>query len=171
MFLKEIEVIETMPCLADERLFKAVTRASVSLTEIMPYLNAVLDKPNYQPASGSLTFKRGINGITLQGRNINVTRFSDMAELCGILDFVKNLVNDTADRRAEIEPDYKARKITPILKIYGLLPKTNCKECGEPSCMAFAAKLNAFDAEVDGCPVLCKAEFAGMREKLSREFE
>ncbi len=27
------------------------------------------------------------------------------------------------------------------LEIYKLLPKTNCKECGFPTCLAFAMKL------------------------------
>ena len=66
MFLKEIKVVETTPCLAEKHLFKGITRASVSLTEILPYLNAIVDKPDYQPNSNSLMFKDGIIGFTLQ---------------------------------------------------------------------------------------------------------
>jgi len=32
------------------------------------------------------------------------------------------------------------KKIGP-LDVYNMLPKTNCKECGEANCMAFAAKV------------------------------
>lgn len=38
------------------------------------------------------------------------------------------------------------------LEIYKLLPKTNCKECGFPTCLAFAMKLAAKQAELVACP-------------------
>jgi acetyl-CoA decarbonylase/synthase complex subunit gamma len=38
------------------------------------------------------------------------------------------------------------------LEIYKLLPKTNCKECGFPTCLAFAMKLAAKQAELSACP-------------------
>jgi acetyl-CoA decarbonylase/synthase, CODH/ACS complex subunit gamma len=38
------------------------------------------------------------------------------------------------------------------LEIYKLLPKTNCKECGFPTCLAFAMKLAAKQAELKACP-------------------
>jgi acetyl-CoA decarbonylase/synthase complex subunit gamma len=38
------------------------------------------------------------------------------------------------------------------LDIYKLLPKTNCKECGFPTCLAFAMKLSQKGAELSACP-------------------
>jgi acetyl-CoA decarbonylase/synthase complex subunit gamma len=38
------------------------------------------------------------------------------------------------------------------LQIYKLLPQTNCKECGFPTCLAFAMKLAAKQAELKLCP-------------------
>ena len=38
------------------------------------------------------------------------------------------------------------------LEIYKLLPKTNCKECGFPTCLAFGLKLAAKGAELSACP-------------------
>jgi acetyl-CoA decarbonylase/synthase complex subunit gamma len=38
------------------------------------------------------------------------------------------------------------------LDIFKLLPKTNCGECGVPTCMAFAMKLAQKKAELSGCP-------------------
>jgi acetyl-CoA decarbonylase/synthase complex subunit gamma len=40
------------------------------------------------------------------------------------------------------------------LQIYKLLPQTNCKECGFPTCLAFAMKLAAKQAELSSCPYL-----------------
>ena len=38
------------------------------------------------------------------------------------------------------------------IQIYKLLPQTNCKECGFPTCLAFAMKLAAKQVELSGCP-------------------
>ncbi len=38
------------------------------------------------------------------------------------------------------------------IEIFKLLPKTNCKECGFPTCLAFAMQLAAGKAELDKCP-------------------
>ena len=38
------------------------------------------------------------------------------------------------------------------LQIYKLLPQTNCKECGFPTCLAFAMKLAQKGTELDKCP-------------------
>lgn len=38
------------------------------------------------------------------------------------------------------------------VQIFKLLPKTNCKECGFPTCLAFAMKLAQRQATLDACP-------------------
>jgi len=38
------------------------------------------------------------------------------------------------------------------LEIYKLLPKTNCKKCGFPTCLAFAMKLSQKGIELSACP-------------------
>ncbi len=38
------------------------------------------------------------------------------------------------------------------LEIYKLLPKTNCKECGFPTCLAFAMALAAKKVSLESCP-------------------
>jgi acetyl-CoA decarbonylase/synthase complex subunit gamma len=40
------------------------------------------------------------------------------------------------------------------LQIYKLLPRTNCKKCGFPTCLAFAMKLAAKQAELSACPTV-----------------
>jgi len=48
------------------------------------------------------------------------------------------------------------------IDILKMLPKTNCQECGFPTCMAFAMKLAAGQAELDACPYVTDEA----REKL-----
>ncbi len=38
------------------------------------------------------------------------------------------------------------------IQIFKLLPQTNCKECGVPTCLAFAMNLASGKAELDSCP-------------------
>jgi len=38
------------------------------------------------------------------------------------------------------------------VEIFKLLPKTNCKKCGFPTCLAFAMKLSQRQASLDSCP-------------------
>lgn len=49
------------------------------------------------------------------------------------------------------------------IQIYQLLPQTNCKECGFPTCMAFAMKLAAKQVELSACPYVSDEA----KEKLS----
>jgi len=49
------------------------------------------------------------------------------------------------------------------IEIFKLLPKTNCGECGVPTCLAFAMNLAAGKAELDKCPYVSEEA----REKLA----
>lgn len=50
------------------------------------------------------------------------------------------------------------------LDIYKHLPKTNCKECGLPTCLAFAMKVASGQAALDECPPLDDAARAALGE-------
>ncbi len=49
------------------------------------------------------------------------------------------------------------KEVSPI-DVYMLLPKTNCKECGEENCMAFSTKLVNREVTLEQCPPLLKKE-------------
>jgi acetyl-CoA decarbonylase/synthase, CODH/ACS complex subunit gamma len=59
----------------------------------------------------------------------------------------------TETKRASI------KELSPIM-IYKLLPKTNCKECGQENCMAFATKIVNREVSIEDCPPLKKNEKA-----------
>jgi len=50
------------------------------------------------------------------------------------------------------------------IEIFKLLPKTNCKECGDPTCLAFAMKLAAGKAELSACPYVSEETKAKLTE-------
>ena len=50
------------------------------------------------------------------------------------------------------------------IEIFKLLPKTNCKECGVPTCLAFAMSLAAGKAELTACPHVSEESKAALSE-------
>jgi len=50
------------------------------------------------------------------------------------------------------------------IEIFKLLPKTNCKECGVPTCLAFAMNLAAGKAELSACPYVSEETKAKLME-------
>jgi acetyl-CoA decarbonylase/synthase complex subunit gamma len=65
----------------------------------------------------------------------------------------------------EREIKKSVKQLSPI-DVYMLLPKTNCKECGEPNCMAFAAKLANREVSLEECPPILKKEHEKVYKKL-----
>ncbi len=53
------------------------------------------------------------------------------------------------------------------IQIYKLLPKTNCKDCGFPTCLAFAMKLAAKQVELSACPHISEEAKAVLAESAS----
>ncbi len=50
------------------------------------------------------------------------------------------------------------------IEIFKLLPKTNCGECGVPTCLAFAMSLAAGKAELAACPYVSEEAKASLEE-------
>jgi acetyl-CoA decarbonylase/synthase, CODH/ACS complex subunit gamma len=58
------------------------------------------------------------------------------------------------------------REISPI-DVYKLLPRTNCQECHESNCMAFATKLVNGELVIGDCPPLFTEKYGAARSDLS----
>src|SRR5512134_1990830 len=53
------------------------------------------------------------------------------------------------------------------IQIYKMLPQTNCKECGFPTCLAFAMKLAAKQVELSACPYVSEDAKAQLAESAA----
>jgi acetyl-CoA decarbonylase/synthase complex subunit gamma len=53
------------------------------------------------------------------------------------------------------------------IQIYKLLPQTNCKECGFPTCLAFAMKLAAKQVELNLCPYVTEQSKVQLAESAA----
>ena len=71
-----------------------------------------------------------------------------------ILEWLKREINEAWENRERIEPSYEGAPRPKLIDILKLLPKTNCKECGEPTCMVFAAHMTEVVKGSEECPPL-----------------
>lgn len=63
------------------------------------------------------------------------------------------------------------KKRLNAMAIYKLLPKTNCRVCGEPNCMAFAVKLLNRSAKLEQCtPLFEDPKYKENGEQLTEMF-
>ena len=109
--------------------------------EAIPYLNAVLGGFTYIKEPPSVTFKAQGKLITVHARKIAINALKDEAEAKKIVEWIIREINSAWENRDNIEPSYESAPRPAITEILRLLPKTNCKECGQPTCMVFATQV------------------------------
>jgi len=107
--------------------------------EALPYLNAELGGFEYFRDPPAVTFRAHGKIIPVHPREIAVNALTDDAEADKILQWLQREINDVWERRERIRPSYRGMPKPKILEILKLLPKTNCRKCGQPTCMVFAS--------------------------------
>lgn len=153
--------VSTPPCEPGAERFSAVARLVTDIREALPYLNATLRGAVYDAAAPALTWKKAGHNVAFHPYQIAVSNVEDRDAAIEEVEGLIRLVNRAWERRAEIEPDYEMRRRPGPMDIYNLLPRTNCKACGQPTCYTFALKLTLGQVELTGCPVLQEPEYAG----------
>jgi ArsR family metal-binding transcriptional regulator len=161
----ELEVF-TPPCDPGAERYSAVAHLSQSIAEVLPYLNAVLAGASYLPSASALTWKRAGHLIAFHADRVAVSNVTDREEAVRELDRMIDLVNRTWQRRSEITPDHQASKRPSPMVVYQLLPQTNCRECGQVTCMAFAFGLIQGKQSLDKCPALTADQTAALASLL-----
>ncbi len=120
----------------------------------LPYLNAVLGGFNYVKDPPSVTFRSQGKLITVHGKKIAINALKDEAEAKKIVEWLKREINAAWENRNEIEPSYEDLPRPQVMEILKLLPKTNCRECGQPTCMVFAVTVTEGIKGAEDCPPL-----------------
>lgn len=123
-----------------------------NIAEALPYLNSVLGGFEYLKEHPAVIFKTMGRIITVHGDKIAINALKDAEEADKILEWLKKEINDAWEKRNEIIPSYEGIHRPKIIEILKLLPKTNCRECGEKTCMVFAAKMAEGIKDTYDCP-------------------
>jgi ArsR family metal-binding transcriptional regulator len=136
--------------------------------EVLPYLNTVLGGDEYYLDPPALTFRPQGKLITVHPDKIAINALRDEEEADKILEWLKREINETWEKRAEIEPSCESAPKPKLLDILRLLPKTNCQACGEPTCMVFAVALTEGVKGSEDCPSLTYEEKSKLHDYLSQ---
>lgn len=167
MLLKDY-ALQTMLPECDNRAdtINAVVDLSDDVSESLPYLASVIKVCNYDDRTKTLMFNREGKRVVVYPRRITVTKLKDRVEAAQIAGELKDLINSTYENKNNVTPCYKKGGELRVLDVLRLLPMTNCRRCGQPTCTAFAAKLVRQEAPISGCSPLFGGDFQDKKEKL-----
>jgi ArsR family metal-binding transcriptional regulator len=137
-----------------------------NIEAVLPYLNARLGGDEYYHEPPAVTFRPQGKLITVHPRQIAVNALRDEEEADKILEWLKREINEAWEKRTEIEPSYESAPKPKLLEILKLLPKTNCRACGETTCMVFAARVAEGVKGPEDCPPLEDSKALKLQEYL-----
>jgi ArsR family metal-binding transcriptional regulator len=131
-----------------------IAHLETDISEVLPYLNTVLGGSTYTQDPPSVTFKVHGKLITVHSQEIAINALKDEEEADKILRWLKQEINDTWEKRDQIKPSFQGISKPQILEILKLLPRNNCRKCGQTTCMAFSLLVAEGVKGPEDCPGL-----------------
>ena len=162
----EAAVMVLAPCVADPTRIRVIAHLSGDLSEVFPYLNAEMREASYNLHGPTFTFMDGYRMISVYPRRIAVAKADEIVDAWRTLEMIRLRANDVWTRRGEIEPSYEMREKPPALEIFKRLPRTNCRACGEKTCLAFALRVWSGESAASRCRPVFAGEFAHLKSAL-----
>lgn len=138
------------------------------ISAALPYLNAVLGGFNYIKDPPSVTFRSQGKLITVHGNKMAINALKDEAEATKIVEWLKREINECWEKRDEIEPSYESQARPLVFEVLKMLPRTNCRQCREPTCMVFAVAVTEGVKGADDCPPLNNEGRGKLKDYLKR---
>ncbi len=140
----------------------------VDIREVLPYLNTVLGGSDYADDPPSVMFQIHGRLIAVYPRQIAINALNDEAEADKVLEWLKTQINETWGKRSEITPTHRVLPKPQPIEVLKLLPKTNCGECGQATCMVFAFLIAQGAKGPENCASLDENHRAALEKYLSR---
>ena len=155
MFLKEYRKEIFRPeCNPNFQSVHCIAALEIDISEVLPYLNTVLGGSTYTQDPPSVTFKVHGKLITVHSQEIAINALKDEEEADKILKWLMQEINDTWEKRDQIKPSFQGISKPQILEILKLLPRNNCRQCGQTTCMVFSLLLADGVKRPEDCPGL-----------------
>ena len=154
-------------CMPSASSLHCVADCNEDVSEVLPFLNAVLGGHAFVKNPPSVSFKMHGKLLTVHARQVWVNALKDEDEGENILRWIMKEINEAWENRAAITPKYEDQPKPTMVEILKLLPKTNCKECGLPTCMVFATRAMEGLKGADDCPPLTGEKKADLANYLS----
>ncbi|MFO7752437.1 MAG: (Fe-S)-binding protein [Desulfobacteraceae bacterium] len=118
----------------------------------LPYLNAELGGTQYFKDPPAVMLHVHGKIIKIGAEEISINALQDSQEAEKILQWLKNEINRVWDEKETITPSEESRQKPQVFEILKLLPQTNCKKCGRPTCMVFAVQAAEGGKGAEDCP-------------------
>ncbi len=169
MLLDQIENFEIFRPKMDatKEVLHAIATFEADISPAFPYINAELGGWDYDQRNQVLLLKLSAGKwITLHPQKIAIRGIRDLEEAQALLVWIQRQVNDIHERRDQITPRYTSQAGLRVMEILKLLPLTNCRACGYPTCMAYAAALREGETTLKDCPPIWEENYEEKQEKL-----
>jgi len=169
----EIKITGKVPCLLEPRKLQITAQADKLLEEVIPILYLAIPHSQYAKAFGSVTFLLEGKLVTVYSSGkINlgcVLREEIALKLLEKLKAILEKAYEYYERHGSPDPKLleAKQKLSPI-EVYRLLPKTNCKECGEQGCFPFAVKLANGEKTLQECTQIQQPKYSTEKEMLEK---
>jgi ArsR family metal-binding transcriptional regulator len=137
------------------------------VSSALPYLNAVLGGFGYINDPPTLSLRSQGKLITVNGSKAAINALKDEKEASKIVEWLKSEINQAWENRSDITPCFTGKTKPKLMDILRLLPKTNCRKCGQPTCMVFASLLVEGGRSVAHCPELNDFDRTKLSDYLS----
>jgi len=162
----EARIMVLAPCVADLSKIRLIAHISGDLAEVFPYLNTEMQQGCYNQQAPALTYMDRYRMVSLYPRRITIAKADEIVDAWHTLEAIRRRVNDVWARRNRIAPSYEMREKPPALEIFKRLPRTNCRVCGEATCLAFALKVWQGIISPSECKPVVSGEYAHLRDAL-----
>lgn len=164
--LGEVAVMVLAPCVSDAYRIRLVAHIGGDLAPVLPYLNADMPQAIYNARIQALTFMEGYRLVTLYQRRITIAKADEIIDAWRLLGAIRLRVADVWARRATLQPSAAMHAQPPVIEIFKRLPRTNCRACGERTCLAFAARVHAGELPVTSCLPVFEGDFGHLQDAL-----
>lgn len=155
-----------------KEVLHAIATFQTDISPSFPYVNAELGGWDYDQTNQALLLKLSDGKwITLHPQKIAIRGIKDIDEAHALLAWIKGQINDIYARRDTLTPRYLSQAGLKVMEIFKLLPMTNCKVCGYPTCMAYAAALREGEISPEACQPPGEEKYREKREKLQAYLE
>jgi len=150
-YLVSIALTKTLPCLAEPGKIIVIGKPDRSLVEVIPYLATLPGIIAYNPEACTLTFRRQQGFLTIYPDRVYITKVEDTEQGLALLSALVDAVNATWEHRNDLIAVREHKRTPRPLDVWTLLPQSNCTQCGEATCMAFACSLLLQKRSLDEC--------------------
>ncbi|MBE2900061.1 hypothetical protein DNK57_04415 [Methanothermobacter thermautotrophicus] len=151
--VREVILKQVKPCVASEGKIRVLMELNADIGDVIPIIANM-----YPPGAVNYVKKKNILTLTIYDRlislypsgKVSMNKTQDVDEAFDIIEEIMKKINDAYEAYKEGVRGRDLSRIGPM-DVHRCLPGSNCGDCGESTCMAFAMKLLNGEQKLDSC--------------------